>query len=294
MRLSSTGWRRRLAHTAMAIWLGCLAGGAVEASEIPPDMPKTPFPDFKGCSTSQEAFLKEAWRAGAPLHVASGASCSTTSWPAARRERTEFWSRTTSPIRKTSHLAAGVVRQLQPGASRADSGRRRQGARSLRDARRRGQGYRHRPMRPADCPGERRERRRLSGQQPWNRRAAECLPLSHRHSRDLRELLESREFGSDDEALERAVRTLVHEVFHWLSVDGKYVTDYHGDGVNGQPDQKYYGVRQRDVSRQHKPAWAVYNNDTYGFFARHVGAYEPTFTCALRPEGRLRHRRFLR
>ena len=63
----------------------------------------------------------------------------------------------------------------------------------------------------------------------------------------------------------------MHEVFHWLSIDGKYVTDYHGDGAKGLPDQKYYGDANALMLAEQKPAWAIYNNDNYARFARRVG-----------------------
>ena len=76
----------------------------------------------------------------------------------------------------------------------------------------------------------------------------------------------------------------MHELFHWLSVDGKYVTDYHGDGVNGQPDQKYYGFDKVMALAENKPSWAIYNNDTYAGFAKAVGTHERTFSAVFVPK----------
>jgi hypothetical protein len=64
----------------------------------------------------------------------------------------------------------------------------------------------------------------------------------------------------------------VHEIFHWLSVDGKYVTDLHG-GV------KYYGDEKSLYLAENKPNWAIYNNDNYAWFIYYVGRYEPSFSA---------------
>lgn len=68
------------------------------------------------------------------------------------------------------------------------------------------------------------------------------------------------------------LKTLAHEVFHWLSVKGRYIVDYHGDGVGGHPDMKYYWSKPVDGQvayrylAMHAPKWAVYTNDNYALF----------------------------
>jgi hypothetical protein len=81
-----------------------------------------------------------------------------------------------------------------------------------------------------------------------------------------------------------AAQTLVHEVFHWLSIDDcpsrsvtcvKYVTDYHGDGAGGIPDQFWKGAdRSRELARR-SPRHATRNNDNYANFIRNVATNKP-------------------
>ncbi|WP_162918634.1 hypothetical protein [Taklimakanibacter deserti] len=81
-----------------------------------------------------------------------------------------------------------------------------------------------------------------------------------------------------------AAMTLVHEVFHWLSIDDcpsrritcvKYVTDYHGDGAGGIPDQFWKGADlARELARR-SPRHATRNNDNYANFIRNVGTSKP-------------------
>ena len=249
MRFPSTGWRRRLARTTMAVWLGCLLGGAAEGSAIPPDMPKTPFPDFKGCSASQEAFLKEAWRAA---HHATWRSSKVLDHIMAggERERSELWSR--------DHVA-GSEESTSPRSWFGSYDRQR--AEQVRDAlakararfEMRGQVVKGigtvrcgRPIAPAKdenvdvCPG--------SNPGSTGPPSAYHFPIGTVVTCET--FWERVNNANERDARDRAVKTLVHEVFHWLSVDGKYVTDYHGDGVKGHPDQKYLRSRQGDVSRR--------------------------------------------
>ncbi|MGE3366774.1 MAG: hypothetical protein AB7I34_25400 [Rhizobiaceae bacterium] len=81
-----------------------------------------------------------------------------------------------------------------------------------------------------------------------------------------------------------AAMTLVHEVYHWLSIDDcpsrrvtcvKYVTDYHGDGAGGIPDRFWKGAdRSRELARL-SPRHATRNNDSYANFIRNVGTSQP-------------------
>ena len=283
MGFASIGWRRGLARAAMVVGLACLLVGSVEANEIPPDMPKTPFPEFKGCSASQTAFLKEAWRAA---HYATWRSSKVLGhiMAGSESERSELWSR---------DYVAGLVESTSPRTWFGSYDRQR--AEQVRDAlgkalerfEMRGQVVKGigtvrcgRPIAPAKdenvdvCPGS---NPGSSGPPSAYHfpigTVVTCEPFWDRVNN-----------ASGREALDAAVRTLVHEVFHWLSVDGKYVTDYHGDGVKGQPDQKYYGPDKATYLAGNKPSWAAHNNDNYAFFARHVGAYEPTFTALFVPK----------
>jgi hypothetical protein len=72
--------------------------------------------------------------------------------------------------------------------------------------------------------------------------------------------------------LARSAFTLTHEVLHhvFVKVGGVWspLGDYHGDGVGGHTDQKYYGiVNVTDLARA-QTNWAVRNNDSYAYFAQ--------------------------
>ena len=75
--------------------------------------------------------------------------------------------------------------------------------------------------------------------------------------------------------LATSATTLTHETLHhvFVHVNGVKVglTDYHGDGVGGHPDKKFYGVENVTYLAQKAPGWAVRNHDGYEFFASVVG-----------------------
>ena len=77
---------------------------------------------------------------------------------------------------------------------------------------------------------------------------------------------------------------------HHLSVDRKYVYDYHGDGVGGHPDKKYYGLDNVNYLAEKKRNWAMRNNDTYLYFTRGVGWAEPLFSGSWGRRSRARAR----
>lgn len=87
------------------------------------------------------------------------------------------------------------------------------------------------------------------------------------------------QFASVESRKDAAARTLVHEVFHWLSVDdcpsrrttcARHVSDYHGDGVGGIPDRYWKGAdRAREPARR-APRLATRNNDNYAYFVYFV------------------------
>jgi len=77
---------------------------------------------------------------------------------------------------------------------------------------------------------------------------------------------------SYDERLHNSARTLVHEIFHWLSVDGKYITDSHG----GQYRKGAGNVSL--LAREHY-SWAIRNNDNYAWFIANVGLAQPSFSA---------------
>ena len=279
-------WSRRTAARALAgvLVCGCLSGSALEAAAIPADMPKTPYPDFKGCSPAQEAFLRDAWR---QAHYHTWRTDKLLDHIMSRSEagRAELWSRdyvagsTTSPSPRAwfGSYDRGRAAKVRAAVDKA-----------LARFERRGQVVKGistvrcgRPIAPAQdvnvdrCPSS----------NPGSDGPPSAYHFPVGTVVTCEKFWDRVNDGSAREtALAQAARTLVHEVFHWLSVDGKYVTDYHGDGVKGMQDQKYYGVDNAMALAEKKPAWAAYNNDSYAWFARYVGTYEPTFSAVFAPK----------
>ena len=279
-------WRKRAVAAMTVVVLACGAGPrglTFEPPAIPAGMPKTPLPDFKGCSSAQEAFLKDAWR---QAHFYTWRTDRMLDRITSRSEdeRAELWSQ--------DHVAGS---KTSPSPRTWFGAYNRDRAEKVRDAvgkalarfEKRGQVVKGigtvrcgRPIAPAQdvnvdkCPS--------SNPGGSGAPSAYHFPVGTVVTCDA---FWDRANGSDREvALDRSARTLVHEAFHWLSVDGKYVTDYHGDGVNGQPDQKYYGPDNALSLAEKKPSWAIYNNDNYALFASGVGAHEPTFSAVFVPK----------
>jgi hypothetical protein len=248
----------------------CLFAPALEASGLPNDLPATPMPDFKGCSSSQIAFLKDAWRLA---HVYTWRSARLLDYIHSRPagERADLW--------RTDHVAGSTTAPSpRTWFGPYDSGRadkvRAAVEKALARFEARGQVVARigtircgRPIAPAadvnvdKCPSS----------NPGGNGAPSAYHFP------IGTVVTCEEFwnnvdGDRQAALALSAKILVHEVFHWLSVDGKYVTDYHGDGVKGMPDQKYYGDANALMLAEEKPAWAVYNNDSYARFVRRVGA----------------------
>jgi hypothetical protein len=278
--------RPRAARRAVAGLLACgsvLLGATLHAAEIPADMPKTPFPQLKGCSLSQETYLKDAWRLAHYFtwrtdklidHIMSQSE----------GERGDLWERdyidgskaSVSPRawfgpysrEKAEKVRAAVHKTLMRFEMRGEVVK---GIGTLRCGR---------PIAPANdvnvdkCPS--------SNPGSDGPPSAYHFPVG---TVVTCEKFWDRVNSSTDRktTLGLSARVLVHEVFHWLTVDGKYVTDYHGDGAKGQPDQKYYGVDNAMYLAQQKPGWAIYNNDNYGWFAHYVGSYEPTYSAVFVP-----------
>ena len=261
----------------------CLSARSLEAAGPPNDMPSTPMPDFKGCSSSQIAFLKDAWRLA---HVYTWRSARLLDYIRSRPagERDDLW---------MAEHAAGSITAPSPrtwfgpyDAERADKARAAL-EKALARFEERGQVVTRigtircgRPIAPAadvnvdKCPS--------SNPGGNGAPAAYHFPIGT--------VVTCEEFwdnldGDRDAALSLSARILVHEVFHWLSVNGKYVTDYHGDGVKGMPDQKYYGDANALMLAEQKPGWAIYNNDNYARFARRVGQSWNTLVARWKPLG---------
>lgn len=279
-----------------AIGKGALSAGFLESAAEPPspateaddqypsEMPATPYPNIKGCSSGQEAYLKKAWRLA---HYYT--------WRADRLldhilsqpepQRQELWNRDyiTDPYSPSSRRWFGPYN-------------------------------RDRAVKVRDAVDKARKRFEMKGSVVKGIGVARCgQPIAAGADKDKDVCpagnpsadgppsayhapvgtvvtcpsfwnTVNNQFVDYDVKLSDAAKTLVHEVFHWLSVDGKYVTDYHGDGARGEKDDKYYGAQKATYLAEHKQSWAIYNNDNYAWFIRSVGAYEPTFSAVWSPK----------
>lgn len=262
---------RTAARVVAAILVcGCLSAGRLEAAATSLEVPATPMPDFKGCSSSQIAFLKDAWR---QAHIYTWRSARLLDYIKSRpaSERADLW--------RTDHVAGSTAAPSPRtwfgpyDSERADKARAAV-EKALARFEARGDVVKRigtircgRPIAPAadvnvdKCPSS----------NPGGNGAPSAYHFP------IGTVVTCEEFwdnvGDDREAaLAVSAKILVHEVFHWLSVDGKYVTDYHGDGAKGMVDQKYYGDANALMLAEQKPGWAIYNNDNYARFARRVGA----------------------
>jgi len=262
---------------------GCLSASTVEAAGASNQVPTTPMPDFKGCSSSQIAFLKDAWRLA---HIYTWRSARLLDYMKSRPagERADLW--------RTDHVAGSTTAPsprtwFGPYESERADKVRSALEKALARFEKRGQAVKRigtircgRPIAPAadinvdKCPSS----------NPGGNGAPSAYHFP------IGTVVTCEEFwdnvsGDREAALEVSAKILVHEVFHWLSVDGKYVTDYHGDGVKGMPDQKYYGDVKALILAEQKPTWAIYNNDNYARFARRVGVSWDTLVARWKPLG---------
>jgi hypothetical protein len=274
---------RSLALLALAGVVGALALAGSVSSKVPRDgfpssMPSTPMPSIKGCSSSQREYLEEAWRFA---HL--------TTWRAKRvvefilsqppDERAALWSRdyvagdnlSPSPRRwfgnATTEEASFIREALQKAEARFRmKGKHVDGVKTLRCGQPGVRDNAHVDRCPAGNPG--------SDGPP----SAYHWPINTVVTCPSFWNMVSNQFRDPDEKLHDAAAMLVHELMHHLSVGGKYVQDYHGDGVGGHPDKKYYGLGNVNYLAAKKRNWAMRNNDTYEYFTLGVGYAEPVFS----------------
>jgi hypothetical protein len=261
--------------THLPVEAGGLAGGGREG--YPPDMPDTPFPEFKGCSAAQEAVLKKAWR-HAHYYTWRADKLLDHMFSQPETQRDELWNRDyvdgdkTAPSPRTwfgpyNGGRANKVREAIDKARRRFENRGDvvKGIKTLRC----GQPIVPKADQHTDlCPGS-----NIGGNGPPGGYHAPvgtivtCPPFWDTVGNN---------FISPEARLNLSARCLVHEIFHWLSVDAKYVTDFHGGLLE---KDKYYGVSKSLYLAEHKPDWAIYNNDNYAWFIYYVGGYEPSYSA---------------
>ncbi|WP_088282616.1 M35 family metallo-endopeptidase [Ideonella sp. A 288] len=273
----STVARCGRAGIVLAALVGLCAPGAARAAlSIPAHMPATPMPDIKGCSQAQEVFLRAAWRrAHYFTWRAHTVLAHIRSRPAA--ERAALWHRdhgesSRSPAvsrwfgpydaQRAAFVGKALDKANQRFLMRGDVVK---GIRTLRCGS---------PLAPAQdehtdvCP----DKNPGSDGPPAAYHAPVgtivMCPVSWEKAHD----------PTNDEHLDAGARRLVHELFHWLSVDGRYIVDRHADGVGGQADGKYYGIDAATELASNKPEWAARNNDNYAYFARAAGLAAPTYS----------------
>jgi hypothetical protein len=274
----------RLVGLSLAAALaGALALAGSVSSKVPPggypsSMPSTPLPSIKGCSSSQRAHLEEAWRLA---HFTTWRAKRVVDFILARpkSERAALWSR---------DLVAGDDRSPAPrrwfgNATTEEMSFTRTALRKA-EARFRMKGDHVKGVKTLRCgqPGVRDNAhvdRCPSGNPGTNDPpSAYHFPIGTVVTCPSFWNNANNQFVPPDDRLRWSASTLVHELMHHLSVDGKYVQDYHGDGVGGHKDKKYYGLDNVSYLAERKRNWANRNNDTYRFFTLGVGAAEPAFS----------------
>jgi hypothetical protein len=257
-----------------------------EPVEFPADMPATPYPDLKGCSNDQELYMKKAWRL-AHYYTWRADRLIDYIFQQPEPERKALWNRdfiagsySPSPrrwfgpydyersikvrdamekARLRFEMKGGVVdgvkviRCGQPIAPAAD-----------RDL----------DVCPAGNPGSDSNGPPSAYHAPVGS-VVTCPPFWN---------AAGNQFLDPTAKLAFSAKVMVHEIFHWLSVDRKYVTDHHGDGAGGEKDQKYYGVDKATYLAEEKQSWAVYNNDNYAWFIYSVGTCQPTYSAVWGPK----------
>jgi len=258
-----------------------LAGSV--SSQVPPggypsSMPSTPMPSIKGCSSTQRAYLQQAWRLA---HF--------TTWRAKRvvefilsqpaSERAALWSRdyvagddfSPSPRRWFGNATTSEASFVRGALRKAEArfrmkGDNVKGVKTLRCGQPGVIDNAHVDRCPAGNPG--------GGGPP----SAYHFPIGTVVTCPSFWNMVNNQFVDPDTKLRDAAAMLVHELMHHLSFDRKYVQDYHGDGAGGHPDKKYYGLDNVNYLAEKKRNWAMRNNDTYEYFTLGVGYAEPAFS----------------
>lgn len=232
----------------------------------------TPWPDFTGCSSEQRDYLKQAWRRAHEY-----------AWRADRMlqyirkqgdsERRYLWDLdyrpevqlSTSPRTFFGPYNGERFQNISDAVSKAvrrfeNRGRALKGIKKIRC----GQPVAPRPNEHIDvCP-----KAGTGGGSPTAYHAIAGYIVTCPSFWDI-----ARDTAlTSDQRLDSSAKTLVHEIFHWLSVDGKYIVDRHG-GV----DRKGAG-NVALLAKSHRN-WAIRNNDNYTYFIRNVGQAQPTLSA---------------
>jgi hypothetical protein len=246
---------------------------------FPAGMPATPMPSIKGCSSAQGATLREAWRLA---HFTTWRARRTVDWIESRprAERAALWSRdfvagddwSASPRRWFGSYDRGHADFVRKALAKGDARFRKQGkhVEGIRTLRCGQPIARKRDAHTDVCPTTGGGRNSPPGAYHAPVGVIVTCPSFWNAVRNP--------FVSPTVRMWNAAGDLVHELFHWLSVDGRYVVDYHADGVGGHPDGYYYGIDKVTYLAEKKRSWATRNNDTYKFLARGLGSSEPLFT----------------
>ena len=228
----------------------------------PPEMPETPMPELKGCSNNQEDFLRNSWRR-AHFFVWHANEVVSSIQSASEDVRSKLWVQ--SDTRKwfgfyDTDRAEYVDKALDKALARFEM--RGKVVKKIRTIRCGSpiapKADEHTDVCPAGNPG------------------GKGSPSAYHAPVGVIVTCPSFWDYANDETdyenrLSAAAITLVHETFHWLSVNGLYIVDYHGDGVGGLKDDKYYGRDNASHLAENKPSWAIRNNDNYAIFAHDVG-----------------------
>lgn len=262
---------------AVAVWALAVPSDLSAQVIFPSQMPSTPMPSFKGCSDQQENVLRQAWRRA---HYFTWRANRVVSFirSSPNGERSELWNRDLSDSQWSPAVkrwfgsydndrAAFIDKAIDKAEARFEMrGEVVKGITTIRcGSPIAPAANEHTDICPAGNPGG-------NGAPSAYHAPVGTIVTCPSFWNNV-----NNGFVPFEDRLNNAAKTLVHELFHWLSVDSKYVVDRHADGAGGHEDKKYYGLDNVTYLAKHKPSWAIRNNDTYAFFARAVGLAAPSY-----------------
>jgi len=256
--------RRALATAAapVALLAGLLAAPAPAlAHHAPVGQATFPGSNYR-CSSGQKTYLRAAWQEAYAYTKRAESLIDYIAAQPTDDERRRLWEQDFRGYGDTSNWQLTASPQRYFGAY--DHARLTRVQSALDDARRR---YEGKTMYLITCSTVCAKKKTTSAHHAVKGRIVTCSVFWSRANN-----------ASDPYAarLARSAFTLTHEVLHhvFVKVGGVWaaVGDYHGDGVGGHTDQKYYGIANVTDLARSQTNWAVRNNDSYAFFAQSVNA----------------------
>jgi hypothetical protein len=244
----------------MLVALVAGAGAAPAQAQHTP-VGKATFPGSNiRCSSSQKTFLREAWQEAYRYTVRAKALIDYIASQPSDDERRRLWEQDFRGYGKAGDWRDTASPQRYFGAYNHDRLRRIQSA--LSDARKRFEG---KTMYVITCSTVCAAEKTTTANHAVKGRIVTCKIFWQ---------LARKPGKSHVWHITQTAVQLVHEVFHhiFVTVNGALaaIGDYHGDGIGGHTDQKYYGLENVTYLARKQNNWAVRNNDSYALFAVRV------------------------